>query len=123
MCMFHYLSRWKRLADRYPAAYMPEGQSLRHQTVQVGPVRFRRCTTIHVASEGLYLRPDVFFRSYRPVLIPWSEIFDVRTSNIYVWETAKKLTVGQPSASTIIVTNGIFRLIEPHLETTRDGAP
>jgi hypothetical protein len=115
MCLFHYLSGWSKLVERYPAVYLPADQTLKHQTVQVGPVRFRRCATVHVASEGLYLRPDVFFRSYPPVLIPWSEIVDVQTSHIYVWETAKKLSIGQPAGHTIIVTNSMFRLLEPYL--------
>jgi len=115
MCLFHYLSGWSKLVDRYPAVHLPEDQALKRQTVQVGPVRFRRCTTVLVASEGLYVRPDVFFRSYRPLLIPWSEIIDVQRSNIYVWETATKLSIGHPLVGTIIVANNVFQLIQPHL--------
>jgi len=118
MCIFQHLSRWKTLADRFPAIYLPEDQALKRQTVQVGPVRFRRCTTVHIAPGGLYLRPDMFFRSYQPVLIPWAEIVDVETSHIYVWETAKKLSVGRPVVGAIIVTDRLFRLIKPHLGVT-----
>ena len=44
-----------RLAERYPAEHEPVGETFKLQSVQIGPVRWRFCTRVVVAEEGLYV--------------------------------------------------------------------
>jgi hypothetical protein len=108
-------SGYNRLAERYPAEGGSEGPAHTMQTVQFGPVRYRRCVTVHVSDQGLYLQPCLFYVRYPPILIPWDEVVRVRPSRIHAWSQARLLSIGEPEVGTIRVEMGLFKLIQPYL--------
>ena len=112
--IFTQFSGYDRLVKRYPAEGEPEGQAYTKQTVQIGPVRYRRCVTVHISSKGLYLQPHIFMIRYSPVLIPWNEVVRVENAMIY-WGQARRLTVGEPEVGTVAMQMGLLRLIQPYL--------
>ena len=110
------LSGYGRLAKRYLVDREPEGQAYTMQTVQIGPVRYRRCVTVHVSLQGLYLQPRFLWIRYPPVRIPWDEIVQVENTMIY-WGRAKRLSVGEPEVGTIAMQMRLFGLIQPYLNS------
>jgi len=78
MQFFAQISGWTRLAELYPATHRSEGQEYTQQTVQVGAVRYRKCMTVGIGSQGLYLWARPILSRYQPVLIPWGEIKGIK---------------------------------------------
>lgn len=115
MGFFARLSGYDELARRYPAGGDPGGSKYAWQTVQIGPVRYRRCVTVHVSGQGLYLQPHLVFVRYPPILIPWDEVVRVQRSKIYYWSQARLLAIGEPEVGTIRVEMGLFKLIQAYL--------
>ena len=111
---FARLSGYDQLKKRYPASGKLEGPAYARQTVQIGPVRYRRCVTVHISDRGLYLQPRILLTRYPPVLIPWDEIKRVTDSRIY-WARAKRLSIGEPEVGTVTVPMGLYALIQPRL--------
>ena len=114
MHFFTQMSGWTRLARAYPAPGQPEGQRTERQTVQVGSVRFRRCVTVCVSAEGLYLRARVVLSRYAPILIPWGEIEGIQEAMVY-WQRAVRLRAGNPEVGTVTVPMALLESIRPHL--------
>ena len=102
------------LARRYPATHQPQGDQLTKQTVRFGPVRFRRCVTVSIEPEGLYLWVRPIMSNYTPILIPWDEVKAIQEAIIY-WQKAVQMSIGTPLVATVAVKMKLFRLIEPHL--------
>ena len=103
------------LARRYPAIHQPQGNQLTEQTIRVGPVRFRRCVTVSIEPEGLYLWVRLIMSNYTPILIPWDEVKVTQGAIIY-WQKAVQMSIGTPQVATVAVKMNLFRLIEPHLK-------
>ena len=108
--VFARVSGWSKLAGIYPAGPPPEGQRFARQTVQVGPVRFRRSTTVVIGPQGLYLAA----LGNPPLLIPWSEVREVRRTTLY-WQRAMVLRIGDPLVGTITVGLVLYTAIKPYL--------
>lgn len=113
---FAQLSGYERLVERYPASGEPGGQAYTMQTVQIGPVRYRRCVTVHVSPQGLYLQPRFLLSRYPPIRIPWGEFVRVENAMIY-WGRARRLSIGEPEAGTIAVQMDLFQSIQPYLRS------
>jgi hypothetical protein len=114
MRIFAGISGWNRLAERYPAGDAPEGAKHTKQTVQVGAVRYRRCVTVCLSPQGLYVWARPILSKYPPILIPWDEIQHIQETRLY-WERAMQLSVGSPQVGTITVQKRLFELIQPYL--------
>ena len=108
--VFARVSGWNKLAGLYPVGPPPEGQRFARQTVQVGPVRFRRSTTAVISPQGLYLAA----LGNPPLLIPWSEVREVRATTLY-WQRAMTLRIGNPLVGTITVGLVPYTAIKPYL--------
>ena len=117
---FARLSGFARFSERYPASGKLEGPAYARQTVQIGPVRYRRCVTVHVSDRGLYLQPRILLTRYPPVLIPWDEIKGVTDTRIY-WARAKRLSIGEPQVGAVSVQMGLYALIQSYLEGLPSG--
>ena len=98
-----------RLAQAYPAPHAASGQALEHQTVQIGPVVYRRCMTVAVSDEGLYLATGI-----GSAVIPWSEFKAIGRATLY-WQKAATLTAGDPPVATIILPAALFEAIRARL--------
>lgn len=59
---------WRRLVQVYPAANPPSGRITKRETIQVGAVTYKRCVTLGIADEGLYV---AIWR--KTALIPWTD--------------------------------------------------
>jgi hypothetical protein len=103
-----------RLAERYPAGAEPEGIKSTRQTVQIGPVRYRFCTTVVISPAGLYLWPRPALSRYSPLLIPWDAITKCEEARLY-WQKAMRLTVGEPPAATVTIYAALFEALRAYL--------
>jgi len=114
MGVFSAWSGWDRLHRRYAAPAVPTGRLILNQTVQVNAVRFRRCTNVVICREGLFLQPRLFYGTYQPILIPWSEFRTVKRVRLY-WFAARRLALGAPKAGHVTVGMDLYRELQPHL--------
>jgi hypothetical protein len=121
MRFFAQMSGLLRLAERYPASQSPEGPALTRQTVQIGPVRYRRCATVQIGPSGLYVWPRPILSKYPAMRIPWGEIQRVQHAWIYVSMGAMLLSIGAPEVGTIRVPMSLFAQMQPYL-TAREPA-
>ena len=106
---------WDRLVASYAAQGQPEGEAYAKQTVQIGAVRYRQCTTVYVGPQGLYLSVQVsVLPSYPPLFIPWGEFKRVQETLLY-WQRAFRLTIGDPQVGTLTLKAGLFAMVQPYL--------
>jgi hypothetical protein len=94
---------WRRLAEVYATANPPTGQITNRETSQVGAVTYKRCVTLGVADEGLYVS---IWR--KMALIPWPEFKGIGQATLY-WQTVPMLTVGDPPVATMTMPGWCFR--------------
>jgi hypothetical protein len=99
---FARLSGLERLIERYPATGRPDEQQRHWQTVQVGPVVYRRCVSLVLGPQGLYLHVRPILSAFRPVLVPWSEFRSASPAFLH-WRDARRLVVGDPPVGSITV--------------------
>lgn len=112
---FGKISGLDELARRYSTTREPRGTELTRQTVQIGAVRYKRCVTLHVAAEGLFLQIKfIFCRSRPPFFIPWQDIKQVQSTRLY-WQKAFVLTIGHPPGTKITLPDSIHSLLAPYL--------
>jgi hypothetical protein len=102
-------SGWQRLAQTYAATNPPPVNLAHRQTVKIGAVTYKRCATVGVAEEGLYL---AIWR--REALIPWQEIKNVGEATLY-WRKMPTLTIGAPPVATIILEPAGFAMFRGRL--------
>lgn len=99
----------RRLAQVYPAPNSVSGQVVKRQTVQVGPVVYRRCATVGVSDEGLYISSWG-----QSALIPWREFSGIGHATLY-WQKAPMLTAGDPPVASIIMPAPLFETMRSRL--------
>jgi hypothetical protein len=112
--LFAQASGLNRLVDKYPASTDPTGIKSTWQTVMIGPVVYRRCVTVHVSVEGLYLHMRPPLRSYPLLFIPWSEFSAVHSAILH-WRKGLRLSVGRPEVATITCVGVLLQSIRPYL--------
>jgi hypothetical protein len=100
---------WRRLTERYATPNPPLGQIIQRQAVKIGAVTYKRCVTVGIANEGLYL---AIWR--KSLLIPWSEFKGIGQTMLY-WQRVPLLTVGNPPVTTITVQNDLFEMMRERL--------
>lgn len=104
----------ERLVAEYTVAALPAVGQLRGRTVQVGAVRFRRCTTVVVAQEGLYLHVRSVFASYSPICLPWTALAPAGQTFIY-WEMASRYQVATQPPVFLALTGEAGRLVRARM--------
>ncbi len=112
--VFGRVSGLNRLAQAYPAPSVPQAPTLTGRTVKVGAVQYRRCVTVGVSEAGLYLWVRPVLSKHQPVLIPWSEVKQVRETVLY-WQRAMRLSIGMPEVATVTVLMNLFDMMRPYL--------
>jgi hypothetical protein len=100
---------WRRLAEVYATANPPSGHVTKRETIQVGAVTYKRCVTLGVANEGLYV---AIWR--KTVLIPWTEFKAVGQTTLF-WQRVSMLTVGDPPVATMTVPVAVFQVMRGRL--------
>ena len=106
---------WRRLVERYATANPPTGQVFQRQTVKIGAVTYKRCTTVGIADDGLYL---TLWR--KTVLIPWSEFTGIGQTMLY-WQRVPVLTIGNPPVGTITMQNDLFAAMQGRMKIGQAG--
>jgi hypothetical protein len=106
---------WTNLMERLPTSG-PIGNLFKKQTVQVGKVVYKRCTTVGISPQGLYLEVSIPFSSrLKPLFIPWEMVKGVKEGSLY-WEKTRILSIGEPEIGTIAVFADLFERIRPYLK-------
>ena len=100
---------WGKLAEVYGTNNPPTGQITKGETIQVGAVTYKRCVTLGVADEGLYVS---IWR--KTALIPWTEFKAVGQATLY-WQKVPMLTVGDPPVATMTVPVAVFQVMRGKL--------
>ncbi len=100
---------WRRLVEEYPAPCPAQGQVHKRQTLQIGAVVYKRCVTVGIADEGLYL--NVWRKTVR---IPWQDFKRLEQATLY-WQKVPMLTVGAPPLATVTVPSPLFELMRSRL--------
>ena len=108
---------WGRLAETHATPNAPAGQVASGQTLQIGAVVYKRCVTVGVADEGLYLS---IWR--RTALIPWREFTAIGQATLY-WQKVPMLTVGNPAVATIAIPGPIFEALRHRLPAMLAAPP
>ena len=114
MGVFARVSGLNELAERYPATQIPGGTFRTKQTVQVGIVRYRRCVTVGISPEGLYLwvRPPLGRQA--KLQIPWDEVKQVSESRVF-GRRGMQLSIGDPEIGEIRVYRELFESMRAYL--------
>jgi hypothetical protein len=107
---------WRRLAEFYATANPLAGQITKRETIQIGAVTFKRCVTLGVADDGLYV---AIWR--KMVLIPWTEFKAVGQATLH-WQKVPMLTVGNPPVATMTVPVAVFQAMRAKLPAGLAGA-
>jgi len=100
---------WGKLAEVYGSNNPPTGQITKGETIQVGAVTYKRCVTLGVADEGLYVS---IWR--KTALIPWTEFKGIGQATLY-WQKVPMLTVGDPPVATMTVPVAVFDVMRAKL--------
>ena len=100
---------WRRLAEVYGTTKPPTGQVTSRETIQVGAVTYKRCVTLGVADEGLYVS---IWR--KTALLPWTEFKALGQATLY-WQKVPMLTVGDPPVATMTVPVVVFQVMREKL--------
>jgi hypothetical protein len=102
---------WRQLAETYATTQTPAGESAVRQTIQIGAVTYKRCVTLTVADEGLYVS---IWR--KTALIPWPEFKGIGEATLF-WQKVPLFTVGDPTVATMTLPVPIFQRIQAKLST------
>ncbi|MBM4088920.1 MAG: hypothetical protein FJ276_05730 [Planctomycetes bacterium] len=100
---------WRRLVEVYGSGNPPTGLITKRETIQVGAVTYKRCATLGVADEGLYVS---IWR--KTALIPWTEFKTLGQATLY-WQEVPMLTVGDPAVATMTVPVPVFQAMRGKL--------
>jgi hypothetical protein len=107
---------WRRLVEVYATEKPPAGQTVKVQALQIGAVTYKRCATLGIASEGLYV--TIWQKT---ALIPWTEFKGVGEATLS-WQEMSLLTIGDPPVATMAVPVAVFQLLRGELPTALTGA-
>ena len=108
--MMSLLGGWAALARNYRAVEIPEGKRFLFQSASMGSVNYGSCLTVVVGSAGLYLKVFPLFRfGHPPLLIPWTDLHDLRERKfLWLWRLVD-MQVGSPAIARLTLP---FHLIE-----------
>jgi hypothetical protein len=107
---------WRRLTEVYPTSKPPRGQTVTGQTVQIGAVTYKRCVTLGIADEGLYV---TIWR--KTVLIHWTVLKRIGEATLY-WQKVPMLTISDPPVATMTVPVAVFQMMRGRFPATLVGA-
>jgi hypothetical protein len=109
-------NRWSELSKRYATTMEPIGPKYTMQTIKVGAVRWKFCTTVIFNQQGIYLhvgaRPAIVFSKLQPLLIPWVELKNPRRGWLYLGWKAVELSVGEPEIAVITFPLNLYDEIQ-----------
>jgi hypothetical protein len=106
---------WTRLAEHFPAPSPRPGELFKKQTIEVGHVAYKRCATVGITPQGLYLEGNIpFYSRLKPLFIPWEMVKGVREESLY-WGKALILSIGEPEIGTISFLSTLSEKVRPYI--------
>ncbi len=114
MGIFSKLSGLNKLSDHYHSTNDPSGVCKTKQTVKVGIVRYRRCVTVGIGRDELFLWVSPPLGREWKLLIPWNEIRQVRGAMLY-GRQGVHMSIGDPEAGEITMYRELFELLRGNL--------
>jgi hypothetical protein len=109
---------WTNLVDKYLFQDQFIGQRIGIISASINNSNYKNSLILKYNQDGIYLRPVILFRLFhKPILIPWTEIKEVRTKKI-LFTTLKELIVGHPFVAIITLKESTFRQIENQLDSS-----
>jgi len=112
MIWFAHGSGWSALAPRFACPTQAPVDATHGQTVMVGMVYYKRCASIAVMPDGLYLA--VPLPKHPALLIPWKEIVQAEPISLN-WRQAVRVVLRDPQCSRIVVPGEFAELITERL--------
>lgn len=114
MGIFSKVSGLNKLSEHYHAANDPGGVNQTKQTVKVGVVRYRRCVTVGIGRDELFLLVSPPLGRECKLLIPWNEIRQVKKATLY-GRQGVHMTIGDPVAGGITMYRELFEQLRRNL--------
>ncbi len=114
MGIFSKVSGLDKLSEHYHAPNDPGGVSQTKQTVKVGVVRYRRCVTVGIGRDELFLLVSPPLGREWKLLIPWNEIRQVRGARLY-GRQGVHMSIGDPVVGEITMYRELFDQLRGNL--------
>lgn len=103
---------WARLAEKYAYDQEFNGTNIGAVSARINMVNYNGTLLIQYNTEGIYLRPVIFFRLFhKSLLIPWKEIKEVKDRTILFF-TYKELVIGEPYVAAIKLSRNTYGKFE-----------
>jgi len=77
------INGFSKLVNYFEVKAFPSGAIVLKTTIQVGFVRYRRCASIFINKEGLYVGIKMIFKNYPVIFIPWMSIKENKKAKLY----------------------------------------
>lgn len=122
ICLFlSFISGWLRLAKQYRLRGVFKGERQYFQSGMIGLISYTLCLTVGVDPTGFYLSIlPLFYFGHSPLLIPWSEITEIRRKRGVFGLDAALLRVGsRPRVAAIRIPWRIIEKARPWIESHR----
>jgi hypothetical protein len=107
--LFGNISGWHQLESQFACDATPAWTHF-GETVGVNAIRFRRCVSVAVAPDALYLRAMALFR-YRPLRIPWEQMSMFQPDQIY-GRAAMRFTV---QGASFVIYPALYAAMYPYV--------
>ena len=102
------MSGWQALASKYATQAEPPSQLKTMAGGMVGLSRYNGTLNVGLSDQGVYLSVIFLFKpGHKPLLIPWSEISEVKQID-YFFQKMYKIKVGQPKVATLTLPVSYF---------------
>lgn len=111
----------RHLAESYGTAQQPAGPTFRFQTVKIGAILWKRCTTVVVSPEGLFLGVRPPLGTSAQLLIPWDRFTSARHARL-MWRSVYELAVGDPPETHVTVPADVIEAMRPYVGELLSGA-
>lgn len=114
MGIFSKVSGLNKLVDHYPAIKDPDGISQTKQTLKIGVVRYRRCVTVSIERDALFLLVSPPLGRKSKIMIPWHEIRQVSRTSLY-GRQGVQMSIGDPVVGEITIYRDLFEQLRGNL--------
>jgi hypothetical protein len=118
--LFAKIAGWKAWVAQFPASGIERpGDTFKKMTGWIGGTTFDRCFTLQLIPEGVLVRP--YFAKRQPILIPWSQISEVRVSDVRVFgfQPNLHLSVGWEKRLQLSLPAGALPVVQQYVPADR----
>jgi len=110
---------WKSLENQYKTGKQPSNfsaKNLKIRSISIEAMGYNNVIKLYKTSEGLLLKHGWFLKKSKyNILIPWSEIIEVRKRKIFFFTTIR-LIIGQPFVTFIDLGKKDFEKIKGNIQ-------